>query len=297
MEIGKWIGVCIVKKPRCKKKLLACCCVLAAGLVGLTVWGASTLRNKDSSPEAVSQPNRERKEVLIQGALEGFTPEELKEKSHLVIAGTVTGISTPFMIEAVPGPCSNFTDYYVTVSEVLRGDAQAGDTVTVRVEGGEAGPFRVISEVDPVLAQGDECLLFLFRHNVGGGYNTQGDYYWILGRIQGAYLKEEGGEEYWSMFGEDTAFQLDALAAEMEVINREHPVDPGWVRRELEEALEGNLERGMITQEEYEEGYADLERYATVMTDSQGELLPQYRGNGEASHGGETSQRDVLLMP
>ena len=256
-----------MKKLWKKRAVQAVCAgALVVLLGGAYLLGINLLRPAELPIQAESSTPQELREVHVSGALEGYSLQELKEKSHLIIVGTLTGVSEGFMIESVPGPSSNFTDYYFTPSQVLRGEAEVGKEVTVRIEGGIAGPYNVVSDVDALPSPNKEYLLFLFQHHVGGGYNTEGDTYWVLGRIQGAYERAAEDSEFTPVSGTGASVDLEALASEMERINREHPVDPGWVRAELLDSLEDNLANGMITQEEHDNGLADLERYATILT-------------------------------
>ena len=51
-----------------------------------------------------------------------------------------------------------------------------------------------VYEHSPVLSGENEYLLFLYKPARGGAYNTDGDYYYILGLTQGTFVMDEEGD-------------------------------------------------------------------------------------------------------
>lgn len=67
----------------------------------------------------------------------------------------------------------------------------------------------------------------------------------------------------------DTVFSLDTLREGLVVFNQKNPIDTGLYRREAEEGLKKSLESQGITQEEYDQEMAELDIYATYMTEDE----------------------------
>ena len=65
-----------------------------------------------------------------------------------------------------------WTDVVVRVDETLKGNLKAGQTVTVRVEGGVAEGIRVRVEHEPRFHDAEKVVLFL-RESSEGGYAVQ----------------------------------------------------------------------------------------------------------------------------
>lgn len=81
--------------------------------------------------------------------------DELTERSDLVIRGTVESIQFEF----VPGK-GPFTRIEVALDDVLAGNA-GGETVTVRMYGGEHEGMHTRMDGAPCLGYGEEVVLFL----------------------------------------------------------------------------------------------------------------------------------------
>ncbi|MBQ7035751.1 MAG: hypothetical protein IJN34_08450 [Clostridia bacterium] len=110
-----------------------------------------------------------------------MTAEEQIEKAHLIVKGTFEDKSKAFRFSS-----SNFTDYDLTVEEVYRGDAAAGDVLSVRVEEGLVGTLWVETVHEPKIRLGDTVFVYL--------YQTGGDYYYVLNGKSGYYLFDGEGK-------------------------------------------------------------------------------------------------------
>jgi hypothetical protein len=98
---------------------------------------------------------------------------ELVNSAPVIVAGRVVDVRT----EWVDGRRSIETFVTVTAGEYLKGNL--GDTLTLRVPGGQIGRYRTIFVGAPEFKQGDEVVLFL-KH-AGPSYP------YIVGLSQGAF--------------------------------------------------------------------------------------------------------------
>ena len=110
-----------------KHILLALPCLLfGLGFFLFYLNTQATMRSDDTSETPI---------ILQSAVFPSYTEEELMELSSLVVHGRVTSQSDAFFIENMgSGDRSVFTDYFIEVYEVLRGEAPLGEIV-VRVEG------------------------------------------------------------------------------------------------------------------------------------------------------------------
>ena len=208
----------------------------------------------------VSAPDLSPETAYISGSLEEKSLDDLYEQSALIALGTVTGKSDAFQIKSVYGSVANFTDYYVNINSALRGVAENG-TITVRVQGGTVGNYTEIYEYSPKLELNHKYLLFLYKPGRGGAYNTEGDYYYVLGLTQGVFSENENGD-FVSESGEILA--QERLISTLSDEDME-PVNENYFRNEYIENQERNLQNGFITQEEFDEMMANIDHYATIL--------------------------------
>lgn len=197
--------------------------------------------------------------VYISGIIEKQDLDDLCEKSCLVTVGTVTGCSDSFQIKSAAGSIANFTDYFFETGSVLRGKAEEKE-ITVRVQGGTENKCTEVYENSPSLKVGSKYLLFLYRSKRGGAFNTEGNYYYILGLTQGAF----------SISGSSYISQADLTVSEAELESKltaikDTPVDEYYFRNEFIRNQKMNLETGFITQEEYDRAMKNIDVYATII--------------------------------
>ena len=203
--------------------------------------------------------------LTIHGILEGKSEDQLFQQSSLLITGTVSK-SHSFQIQKPTGETSNFTDYEIDVSEILRGELK-GHRVTVRIQGGTAGGISEVYSPGPELKLSEEYLLFLYKPARGGGFNTEGDYYYILGLTQGIFQIVSNSYEtaeatvYKSQSGHEISYTRIVERA------TEYPIDEFYFRTEYIENQKRNLKNGFITNDEYDKIMANIDVYAKVLDD------------------------------
>lgn len=194
----------------------------------------------------------------ISGILPRKSLDDLFEQSSLAVIGTVTdkeGIQISH--QEYPDYVQNFTDYYVSISEVIRGATDDNDIV-LRIEGGTAGGITQIFDPTAKLEIGKEYLFFLYQPGMGGAFNTEGSYYYILGLPQGVFSSDDP-EHYTSQAGETLEMA--------ELISRanEKPVDKDYFRNEFINNQIGNLETGFISAERYNALMNSINGYAKII--------------------------------
>lgn len=135
---------------------------------------------------------------------------------------------------------------------------------------------KLISDLS--LTVGKDYLFFLDKPVSGGGYNTEGDYYYITSGSSGAdessaeTVKDERGEIVPKTFYpyETRELSKDAIdylnfMEEIKTYNESHPVDEMYRLKRYEKDLQSNLDTGFITQEEYEQSHELIKTYATIV--------------------------------
>ena len=191
---------------------------------------------------------------------------ELIENSCLIVRGKVIGSSDPICITPTGGgDDSLFTDHYLEITHILRGEASVGAVVNVRTQGGETHALKVVCEFSPTIQQGDEVVAFLYRHNVGGGYTTDEDYYRITGTDQGWYILDTSAEN--EIFKSTIGYpdlNWSEISVDIPIYSNEHPINYNWMRDRAIASIQRDLDNGNLTQQEYEQEMANLDIYATV---------------------------------
>ena len=181
----------------------------------------------------------------------------------------VKSVADPIQIMPVSGTTlSNFTDFTLTVDEVFRGDISVGDEVVVRIEGGQTNGLNVVVEESPELSMNSQMLMFLYQPNMGGAYNTTGDYYYIQGVSQGAFVQAENNENSYVNYAGNITLTLDTLKDDLLMMSRSRTLaatDEDRVYKEFLKNQQINLENGFITQEEYEQLLEEVQNYATII--------------------------------
>lgn len=234
-----------------------------------------------------------------------YTQNELLQMSSLVVLGTVEEESEPFTIRGVSNIGEQlYTDYRVSVAETVRGITPDSETVVVRLKG-NPDDTSVVYEDEPILDVGSEYLFFLQKPDVGGGFNTTGDYYYVIGSRQGVYEKldtaatlsadlDSVGNETMFMnqeellinesidggvlkvqkrsIGRDIISDSEAnilvwgeLTQEADSVNASFPVSALSKRQEVEENLKTNWQNGIITEDVYRQALNDLDIYAEIV--------------------------------
>ncbi len=242
-------------------------------ILGCLLSGAVFSKTNGPAQETESQPAEssagrgESSQVITQhetGLVEEKSLDDLVGESSLIVRGKVEA-SSVIQVESPQGGVTNFTDYSVAVTETIRGEEQ--EQVTVRVRGGLTGNLNVVNEDSPELLPEGKYLFFLYQPGMGGGFNTEGDYYYITGVYQGAYhLEAEAGQPAVARaFGGGETTQAEQLTANIEMLSDEKPLEPDQNKKVFLENLQNNLESGFITQGEYDEILAGAGEYAQVI--------------------------------
>jgi len=206
--------------------------------------------------------------VRISGLMMGMTFDDMFEQSSLVVYGEVVSKPQSFKIRSVGGGEMIFTDYYIKPIQVLRGNTDMSDAITVRLYGGTVGDRRELVDGEPVLSKNDKFVLFLYKPARGGGFNTEGDYYYVSGGKQGAF-KDAGflGEDTW-LRPEDSDFEemsFSEIVVLAENANVEIPIDEEYNRNHFLRSIQGNLETGFMQQEEADRLLVEMNTYATII--------------------------------
>lgn len=199
--------------------------------------------------------------VYISGTLAEKSIDDLYEQSALIVFGEITGKSEAFQIQNVSGSIANFTDYYFKINSTLRGSTE-NNIVTVRVQGGTVGNYTEVYEFSPDFEMNHEYLLFLYKPGRGGAYNTEGDYYYVLGLTQGSFSEDSSGN-FVSEHGEVIS-EVSLISALAE--NDLEPVDENYFRKKYIENQQRNLKNGFITQEEFDNIMENIDHYATIIS-------------------------------
>lgn len=209
-----------------------------------------------------------------------YSGEKLLEESSLVVRGTVIGFDY-LTIQSANGASEEvFTDYYIDVSETLRGTAETDNDglIRVRAMGGENSEAIVINN-SFALEIGEEYLLFLAKPTTGGGFNTNEDgYYYTVGGSSGALLGSRttvqaqnntiASQSYTPIQGIESTGELveyNQFVSELQEYNAEYAVDEDALLNSNMEGLDTNLDSGFISQAEYNEAIEDMENYATIV--------------------------------
>lgn len=241
-------------------------------------------QNTDKTASVTATSNKEHTSVITQnisGTVAGLTQDDLIERSCLVAIGTVAN-SESFQIQPANGADpSVFTDYTVKVSDITRGEVEA-DSIIVRVQGGKTETLATVADEEAKLENNKTYLLFLYKPERGGDYNTEGDYYYVTGAFQGAYeigtdvsvsmntsflADTEANNDIQCVNSKDTEAEwlLSDAVENVQEINDKHPADVNYMRDQAHENMRANVESGMMTEEEYNQAIAAEQEYATII--------------------------------
>lgn len=215
--------------------------------------------NSNTNPDNLDDQNTE----YISGCLKEYSNNDLINNATLVVKARLNSISDSFKIKPVfDGDPQIYTDYYFDIENVLLGEYSDSKPLTVRVQGGTIGEEKLIVEEAPKFSEKDEVLLFLYQPNMGGGYNTRGDYYYILGVNQGAFFKSKEMQVYKN---EDCSLAYEKLSKELS----SRTVDRKTYSRVYDEFVENNqynFDNGVITAKDYNRMIDEVQRYATILS-------------------------------
>ena len=126
---------------------------------------------------------------------------------------------------------------------------------------------------------GKEYLFFLWEPAyVGPGYNTRGDYYAIVYQNIGLFKADSDTTEtadgktvpstfspYYSTAKNNESIEYVPFIEEMDEYNNIIPINKRYFAEKAEEALKSNLDRGYISQEEFDRSIEQMSQYGTVL--------------------------------
>ena len=218
---------------------------------------ASLLAIQMNSQSSIGQ-EQEQAVIMETGIFPFYEEEELMARAALVVYGRVVRESDPFWIECYFGSKALHTDFYVEPYEILRGETFL-DEVVVRTRGGETDDLILIVRESPNFQIGEKYLLFLTAPS-GGPFATPGEYYYIIGGLQGVFEVEEASSGLFSRFfgdsDDEVSFEqvsgsfeltLTELQEELEEINATVPIpDEISIRQEGIDALISNMRNDVI---------------------------------------------------
>lgn len=253
-----------------------CFCVIFVFLVVLNKKPVE----QDSSKQEVTE------KVVMSGSYPLVSLEEVFEQSTLVIRGKVVSISDSFKIRPVGDDEGQnigvFTDYYIEPVETFRGEALGG-SITVRTRGGIYENLEEIDKSEPLLIEGNEYILMLYKPELGGGYNLDEDYYYPNYGFQGVYnissanqsvnttdltlikqspiQRDQPSSTIQNIDAADTISMI-AFKNIAQDINKSKRVPLDSQRDLFIETEKNNLETGVITREEYDRNIKEVEQYA-----------------------------------
>lgn len=198
--------------------------------------------------------------VEVSGIIVKRDLNNLFETSHLVAVCTITSQPTSFAVQCVDGGTAILNDRFAKVERIISGTSY-DDIITIRLQGGTVGNRTEIYTANPVLEVGKQYLIFLNQPDMGGGFNTAGDYYYVSGLFQGVYEVTAD-----NTFVSSTGTQLTADSFVVPVHVKEN--EPFSMRTEYLANQKINFENGMYTQEAYEAALAAVDQYAIILNDT-----------------------------
>ena len=205
--------------------------------------------------------------IYLNGSLANKSLETLETESILIIQGIIKETPRNLAIQAVFGgdPIIH-TDYTVIPNSIFRGNEKVLDDneITIRIMGGTVKKLHMVAESEPKLKPGNEYILFLTKPGMGSGYNTEGDYYYVNGAIQGTFEKVDE-DKFISQSDGEAVIYPSKFSQKMKKINEQYPVDENIVKDTFLENLDRNYSSGFITEEEYKQFLAELDEYATIV--------------------------------
>ena len=212
------------------------------------------------------------KQVVAISFYQGASPiKNMVEESGVIVRGKVVGFDY-ISIRSVNGAIVPHTDYIVEIYDVLRGEP-VSNVLTVRVQGGENGE-TIFVNTDLSLAVGEEFVFFLFQPGCGSGWNTEGDYYKIIGGNSGLFKygsdpansgQDSAAPETVYRYNNSEVLDYQSLVETIMHYDKQYPVDKNYTYNMALKGLTENLESGFITQEEYDMWVAELEIYAVIV--------------------------------
>lgn len=126
------------------------------------------------------------------------------------------------------------------------------------MEGGSIENRTVVVDNNPLFETESDVILCLYKPDMGSGYNTKGDYYYLRGISQGVFdiqndkliCKHDG-----STITNDKFKQM----------LRDHSSDEDYsLKSEFQNNMLQNLESGFINEKEYDQFLKEINQYAEI---------------------------------
>ena len=204
--------------------------------------------------------------------------EEMVAHSSVVIRARVLGFD--FIVTGTEDGASIFTDYYVEVLDVLRGNPYSNEIVTVRANGGEDNDYIYICSDFDITVGKEYIFLLWMPQTVAMNIYNDDDYYSIVDYASGYYegseetVKDGSGRTVPKEFklvatggSPEDYIPLDYLefVEKMKEYNETIPIDENFRRKQITETYQTYIYTGYFTQEEYEESIAEFDQYGEVL--------------------------------
>lgn len=249
-----------------KKICISSICILAI-LFLFFVYQKDNISAHNEMTKEIS--DNEIDKVVVSSMIESKSLDDLEKTSQLIVEGELVG--EPEYIKIKPtsgGDARVYTQYNFKPNNFIRNaDALAyDDTIKVRVLGGQIGDLLIESDTSPIIKKDDDVILFLYKPNMGSGYNTEGDYYYINGLYQGVFYKNANNEFVSSdTFGNELeTINLNEYQAKVKELD-ENGFNIKYNDEIVLENFKRNLDSGFITQEEYDRFVAETKIYAQIV--------------------------------
>jgi len=131
--------------------------------------------------KSIDEKKTEKTVVYLDGELVSFDKNQLVNNADVIISGTVVSQEVQEDFKGLP-----VTDTFIKVEEIYKGEP--GDTVEVRVDGGETDEMISIPDENliPTFQIGEKVILFLTSNK--GNRPDKSDFgYYVLGQYQGKF--------------------------------------------------------------------------------------------------------------
>lgn len=179
------------------------------------------------------------------------TLDELAEKSNAVVRARFVDKTDSFEIKPVFGDSTQeFADYHFIVSNVLKGNIDNSNNMI---------DVRVRSNENQLFDKKDDLYLFLYKPDMGSGYNTKGNYYYLTGTNQGIFRLQDG------LLLNDNGISVPVSNFEGVVKYHDESDEFFSLKEQFLSNLKENLESGFIGQNEYERLLKETEDYAVII--------------------------------
>jgi hypothetical protein len=203
--------------------------------------------------------------INAQASLSRITINNLIEQTSLAVIGLYNGKSEVLLIQSViHGGLRVYTDYYLDVISTVRGETKS-ETVAVRVMGGVIGEYSHTYTPSAIFVEGDTYLVFLMQPNMGSNFNTECNFYYLVGNIQGIFTRD--GERFVSQSQSNT-FDEYALSKLNDM-----PINRYWYREHYVSMLERRLADARLSEEQWAIETTELIEHEIKSIDTFAEII------------------------